>query len=198
MLHSWSILPDPPLYQRGPDSEALIRVGCDTYQAAARYLHELPYGRNSDRSDYRLVLPESRGTCSTKHALLGAVATEQGILVTLTIGIYYMTEANTPGVGRVLAAHGLGGIPEAHCYLTHHGRRVDITRSDVSPESAIEQFEREWTITPAQIGEHKVRLHQAYLEKWLSQRQDLRLTTHELWKIREDCIAALGCAESGD
>jgi hypothetical protein len=28
-----------------------------------------------------------------------------------------MSEANTPGLGRVLSQHGLDSIPEAHCYL---------------------------------------------------------------------------------
>jgi hypothetical protein len=40
--------------------------------------HELRYGRNADRADFRLVLSEGRGICSTKHALLAAVAFEQG------------------------------------------------------------------------------------------------------------------------
>ena len=196
MLHSWHILPDPPLSRRGADSEALIRVGCTTYQAAARYLHALPYGRNSDRANYTLVVPESRGTCSTKHALLAAVAAEQAIPMSLTVGIYDMTEANTPGVGAVLTAHGLRSIPEAHCYLTYRGDRVDISRAGVAPAAAITHFAQEWSIEPAQIGAHKLHLHRTYLERWRSAQRELRLTGDELWRIREACIAAL-CG-SGD
>ena len=191
MLHSWHILPDPPLARSGPDSESLLRVGCHTYQAAARYLHELPYGRNSDRSNYRLVMPESRGTCSTKHALLAAVAAEQGLRVSLTIGIYDMSEANTPGVGEVLAVHGLHSIPEAHCYLTYRGKRVDVTRTGVSPAVPITRFAHEWSIEPSQIGAYKLRLHRAYLARWLTEQRELRRTLDELWQIREACIASL-------
>ena len=195
-MESWLILPDAPLDAAGPDSEAFLRVGCGSYRSAARYLHELPYGRNADRSDFRLVLAERRGTCSTKHALLAAVALEQELPVSLTIGIYDMAEANTPGVGSVLSARGLESIPEAHCYLRYADRRVDITRSGVSPRAPIDRFHQEWAIEPAQIGAHKIALHQQYLRGWLRERPALRFSFEEIWRIREACIAALGAAES--
>ena len=193
-MESWSILPEALLKAAGPDSEAFLRVGCGSFRGAARYLHELPYGRNADRANFRLVLVEHRGTCSTKHALLAAVALEQNLLLSLTIGIYDMTEANTPGVGRVLATHGLESVPEAHCYLRYAGRRVDITRSGVSPQAAIPHIRDEWTIEPPQIGAHKVALHQQYLRDWLREQRHLSLSFEELWRIREACIIALGAS----
>ncbi len=42
-----------------------------------------------------------------------------------------MTERNTPGVGAVLSKHGLAFVPEAHCYLTYEGIRIDVTREVV-------------------------------------------------------------------
>ena len=39
---------------------------------------------------FRSVLSAGKGTCSTKHALLAAVASEQNIPVALTLGIYEM------------------------------------------------------------------------------------------------------------
>jgi len=193
-MESWTILPEAPLDGLGPASEAFRTIGCDSYRSAARHLHELPYGRNSDRADFWLVLSERRGTCSTKHALLAEMALEQRLPVTLTIGIYDMAEANTPGVGGILARRGLESIPEAHCYLTCSGRRVDITRSGVSPRASIAHFHEEWTIAPAQIGAHKLALHRGYLREWLRGRRDLSLSFEELWQIREACIIALGSA----
>src|SRR5215510_7093760 len=137
LMESWLVLPEAPLDAAGPDSVALLRLGCQSYRSAARYLHALPYGRNADRADFRLVLSEKRGTCSTKHALLAALGIEQRIAVELTLGIYDMDERNTPGVGRILSAHGLDRLPEAHCYLRYAGRRVDITRPGLSPQSPI-------------------------------------------------------------
>jgi len=191
-METWTILPEAPLDALGSDSESFRQIGCGSYRSAARHLHELPYGRNSDRANFRLVLPERRGTCSTKHALLASVAIEQNLPVSLTIGIYDMGEANTPGVGRILSAHGLESIPEAHCYLTCSGRRVDITRSGASPQTSIAHFHKEWAIEPAQIGAHKLALHHQYLREWLRERRDLSVSFEELWRIREACILALG------
>ena len=193
-MESWPFLPEAPIAATGPDSEAFLRIGCTSYRAAARLLHELPYGRNADRADFRLVLSERRGTCSTKHALLAAVARDQKLPVVLTIGIYDMSEANTPGVGSVLAAHGLASLPEAHCYLRYADRRVDITRSGVVPRASIERFDPEWAIEPAQIGAHKVALHQEHLRGWLRGHPELRFSFDEIWRIREACIRALGAS----
>lgn len=191
MMSSWEALPDAELAARGPHSDALRAAGAHTYREVARRVHALPYGRNADRADFRLVLPEGRGTCSTKHALLAAVAAEQGLAVTLTVGIYDLSEANTPGVGPVLARHGLASLPEAHCYLRHAGRRVDVTRSGVEAGEPIAAFHAEWAIAPDQIGAHKVALHRRYLEAWLASRPELGLTPQALWEIREACIRAL-------
>ena len=195
-MESWQSLPDDPLEHppepTGVLSATLVDAGCASYRAAARHLHDLPYGRNSDRANYRLVLEEGRGTCSTKHALLAAVAREQNLPVSLTIGIFDMSEANTPGVGKVLAPHTLPAIPEAHCYLTYRGRRVDVTRSGLTAAEPIARFHREWTIEPHQIGDHKLQLHERFLREWLSNQPKPQRSFEELWRIREACIAALG------
>ncbi len=193
-MESWSVLPEKSLTAAGPDSESFLRRSINSFRSAAKHLNELPYGRNTDRANYRLVLAEQRGTCSTKHALLAAVAIEQGLPVSLMIGIYDMSEANTPGVGRVLAAHGLVSIPEAHCYLSYAGQRVDITRSGINPQEMIAQFHDEWTIEPSQIGTHKIALHQEFLRGWLAKERQLALSYEQLWGIREECILALGAA----
>jgi hypothetical protein len=66
----------------------------------------LPYGRNSDRSDWRLVLGEGRGTCSAKHALLADLARENRRHVALVLGIYEMDEDDTQEIGTVLDRNG--------------------------------------------------------------------------------------------
>ena len=195
MMASWPALPDVPLAPRGPDSRALLARGLSRYRAAARYLHELPYGRNRDRADWRLVLPEGRGTCSTKHALLASVAAEQELDVALVVGIYDLCEANTPGVGVVLARHGLASLPEAHCYLRSGGQRIDVTRA-VTPAEPIAHVHREWDIAPDEIGARKLALHRSFLADWLDARPELGLSPDELWAIREACIAALSVTKA--
>jgi hypothetical protein len=149
-------------------------------------VRSLPYGRNSDRSDWRLVLNEGRGTCSTKHALLAELARENGRRVALVLGIYEMDGANTPGVGAVLKTSGLSRVPEAHCYLAHEGVRVDLTRQGA--EGQIQRFLHEEEIEPCQIGEYKVEAHERSVRRWAGERG---LDPGHVWRVREECIAAL-------
>jgi hypothetical protein len=193
-MRSWDALPDHSLAPAGDLSRALLDRGVADFRSAAGRLQQLPYGRNADRGDYRLVLEEGRGTCSTKHAFLAALALEQQLEVALMIGIYAMSEANTPGVGPVLSAHQLESLPEAHCYLCFDDERIDITRSGAAPTAEIEGFDPEWQIAPHQIGEHKQQLHREHLRAWYAARAHtfVGISSFEaLWTIREQCIEAL-------
>jgi hypothetical protein len=110
----------------------------------------------------------------------------------LTIGMYQMTERNTPGVGSVLEHYNLPYIPEAHCYLTYNGIRIDVTRSRVTPVEPITDFLYEETITPEHIGAYKIALHQRVLRDWVAGSGCVGTRTfEEVWQIREACIAAL-------
>lgn len=179
-------LPNFDLEPGAGRSAQFIFHGNRNYHAAARYVWQFPYGRNSDRSDYGLVLTERRGTCSTKHALLAALAREHDRPVELRLGIYEMDGNNTPGVGPVLRRYGLDGIPEAHCYLAYCGTRVDFTRA--ASTEPVEDFLHEETIEPEGIGAYKVEMHRRFAREWALQRD---LDLEQVWQIREECIHAL-------
>lgn len=190
---SWDALDPLPFTCEGAVTTAFLAIPKTDLRAAARYVCELPYGRNSDPDALLIVLTERRGTCSTKHALLRRLATEQGFELVLVLGIYEMTERNTPGVGAVLRRHGLTGLPEAHCYLRTGGRRLDITkaRSDCRREP-IEHFFHEEEIDAAQITHYKTACHKKFLEKSIAERGALNgLSLEQVWAIREECIARL-------
>ncbi|MEP7220408.1 MAG: hypothetical protein ABI876_15900 [Bacteroidota bacterium] len=169
-----------------PIASCLIERGIGSFRRAAEYIRDLPYGRNSDRADYHLTLAEGRGTCSTKHALMAALAAEHGVAVDLMLGIYEMNGRNTPGVGAVLERYGLDALPEAHCYLRCGETRIDLTRNVIA-EEAIERFLYEEQISPEHIGAYKVELHRRIMAEWGSGKG-----VGDLWNIREECIGALG------
>jgi hypothetical protein len=78
---------------------------------------------------------------------------------------------NTPGIGHVLEEHHLTCIPEAHCYLVHQDRRVDVTRNlDDRELEPIAAFLIEEEIATEQIGEYKRRWHQTFMRQWLQRR----------------------------
>lgn len=172
-----------------PIQRAFRQLDCHLFMAAIAWVNELPYGRNTTR-DYRNVLIEHRGTCSSKHALLAALAQELGLdHWRLTLGMYKMNAENTPRVGKVLEHYGVEYLPEAHTYLTADDRRIDVTASNSTllfvPDLLEEQF-----IDPEQVAEWKVAYHRKYMKSWLQQ-QELSFDFERVWSIREECIAAL-------
>ena len=178
-------LPDFRLRPDGEVASGFAALGLNDFRAAARHVRDLPYGRNSDRSDYGLVLDEARGTCSTKHAILAVLAREHEAPVELKLGIYLMNGRNTPGVGPVLSSYRLDDLPEAHCYLVYRGRPVDLTGASTG---TAKRFLYEETIEPDQIGAHKAEAHRAFLRTWAIERG---LDPGFVWQSREECIAAL-------
>lgn len=184
-----------PLSGDGPITSRFRAAGIDDFGGAARHLLTLPYGRIADRARFWLVLEEGRGTCTSKHALLAALAREQGIDVQLMLGIYEMSERNTPGVGAVLSAHGLACIPEAHCYLRYRDDRIDITGVPAGAEP-IDRFLHEEPISVDQIGAYKIEMHRRFLASWITRSQAGRgRGLDDVWRIREACIAALSAPE---
>jgi len=185
---------DRPLQGDGLLTRRFRAAGVFDLVGAASLIRRLPYGRIADRSQFWLVLEEGRGTCTTKHALLSELAREQGIVVQLTLAIYEMSEANTPGVGAVLAKYGLACIPEAHCFLRYEGARVDVTGVPAGAEP-IDRFLLEEPIMIEQIGTYKIERHRRFLGEWLASPAGApALSLDEAWRIREECIAALSAA----
>ncbi|WP_110514239.1 hypothetical protein [Herpetosiphon llansteffanensis] len=179
-------LPDVPLDADLPMSASLISQGLEHYQAVARWIATLPFGRNTNPLDWRLVVSEKRGTSSTKHAFLAELARELALPINLYFGIYLMDGKNTPGVGQTLESNKLSAIPEAHCFLRYGRWNIDVTRS--ANAEPILQFFEEQQITPDQIGDYKRTVHRNFLLKWATS-QGLSLT--KAWAIREACMAAL-------
>lgn len=186
---------DRPLMGDGPFTQRFRAAGVSDFVGAANLIWRLPYGRIADRNQFWLVLEEGHGTCTTKHALLSELAREQGIDVQLTLGIYEMSERNTPGVGPVLRKYGLECIPEAHCYLRYRGTLIDVTGVAAGAEP-IGRFLHEEPITIEQIGAYKIDRHRRFLGKWLACRDGASaLGLDEAWRIREECISALSAGD---
>jgi hypothetical protein len=163
--------------------------GFASFEDLTEHVRALPYSRTSNLDEPLAVLREGRGTCSAKHQFLAAVAQDCGHSeVQLTVGIYEMTEENTPGVGTVLKAASLGSIPEAHCYLSIEGDRFDFTGLRAGGSSPFAALLAEYTVSPAILPQIKVELHKKAIGAWASGRG---ISEEVAWAIREACIAAL-------
>ncbi|WP_188208117.1 hypothetical protein [Alkalibacillus aidingensis] len=185
-------LPNFPIRLKGNISKQFLERGLNDFHQTIDWVAHLPYGRTSKRSQYKLVLSEEKGTCSTKHALLAKLSSEQGREdIKLFTGIYEMNKVNTPEIGEVLGQYDLEAIPEAHCYLKYGDERFDFTRVE-SMDDPIDSFLIEKEITPLQIGDFKFAFHRVYIAKWLREKELAdQLTVDQIWGIREECVGAL-------
>ena len=143
----------------------------------------MPYGRNSDRSDYRLVFDEEIGACSTKSALVKAVAVENGWdNVKLCLGIFMLSEKTHPLLKNSLKEGGIDAIPEAHTYLKINNEIRDVTGLEDGNESFEKSLQMEMEISPDKIGTFKVNWHKAQLVAYAFENG---MSPNNLWEIRE-------------
>ena len=160
------------------------------WEETINFVKQIPYGRNSNREDFSLIISENKGTCSSKHAYLKDFATRNGIPnVQLIIGIYKMTESNT-NIGNILSEHAIEYIPEAHCYLKINHKTVDVTSKEADFEKLRNDLLEEIEIEPYQVADFKVNYHQKFIKKWLKE-SNSPFSFEKIWKIREQCIQKL-------
>jgi len=169
----------------------VIKLGIYSWDEAVSFVHNLPYGRNTNRSDLSLVLSEKKGTCSSKHGFLKALATENNLLdIQLFIAIYKMNLHNTPGIGCTLTEHNLPYIPEAHCFLRVKGVPIDVTQTHSNFNKIQNSILVETEIESYQVSEYKIDLHQNFVSKWITV-NNIPFTFEEIWNFREQCIQNL-------
>jgi hypothetical protein len=185
MLHNF------PIQSGNEISDRFLQADIRDFSSALIYIQDLPYRRNTLREKSTVVLDEKCGTCSTKHAVLKRLADENGKEVKLMMGIYRMNATNSKSVQPVLEKYKLDFIPEAHNYLRMGGKVIDVTKRSFANTLFLLDLMEEEEITPAQIGNYKIDKHQAFLKTWLEQNPHIHYSFHQLWAIREECIAAL-------
>jgi hypothetical protein len=160
-MRSWDALPDVPLGPAGQVTEEFIRLRVRDYRgrvALSESTSLWPQLQPMAATPAGLV----RLRCCAKAAAPAVPSTlcsscwrwSSRSKIALVVGIYEMSERNTPRVGRVLAKYSLACLPEAHCYLRYDGIRIDVTRILAeAPAEPIVHFSYEEEITPPQVGD---------------------------------------------
>ena len=178
----------------GSLSSEVRRLGFATFAQIAEHVRMLPYGRVAVADDQLVVLRSGRGTCSSKHRFLAALAHECGQTdVTLTVGLYEMSSRNTPGIGLILSASHVHSIPEAHCYLTHRGNRYDFTGLTSGVTSPFDSLIEEREVAPDDLPTVKEQYHRSALARWADA---IGIDRERAWQLREQCIAELARTKS--
>lgn len=169
----------------------VIKNGIKNWNELLEFTRSLPYGRNSNRADFSLVIKENKGTCSSKHSFLKQIANLNNFEdVKLVLGMYRMNNLNTPKIGDSILKNGLTYIPEAHCYLKINNQRIDITTGNSDIENLIKDIIQEIEIEPEQVNTFKVDYHKNFLKQWIIE-NDIKMSFDAVWEVREQCIRNL-------
>ncbi|MEJ5357880.1 MAG: hypothetical protein WHT06_04335 [Desulfobacterales bacterium] len=173
-MDRYTVFPDRELSPAGPVSEEFLRREIRRFHDACRWVHELPYGYNSDRDERMILFRENKGTCTTKHAVIGTLAAEQGLDVRKNVGIYAMTEEIVTGTKRLLDRFGLPYIPMVHCFLVHERFRVDLTEGNRNGKNRpIEGFLHVEEVPAAISGKEEYLLYRRVLAEKILRRPEL-------------------------
>jgi hypothetical protein len=129
-MEDYTVFPNETIVDAGIISNHFLSCGIDNFLDACSYVHNLPYGYNSDRDDLMILFKEKMGSCTTKHAVIATLAVELELPINKSIGIYPMTEAIVTGTEKILNKYDLPYVPMVHCFLEYRGHRVDLTEGN--------------------------------------------------------------------
>lgn len=192
-MDPYTVFPDRELHSGGSISDTFLSMGFCNFLEACRYVHELPYGYNSDRDDPMILFKERKGTCTTKHATIATLARELGVPIFKTIGIYPMTEGIVTGAGRITTDYALPYVPMIHCFLEYQGRRVDLTEGNHNGKNQpIDEFLFTQPVEPNISAKAEYLIYRNALKALLLSREELKgIDIHRLLRAREEGLKLL-------
>ncbi|MGA8240038.1 MAG: hypothetical protein WB818_05655 [Desulfobacterales bacterium] len=188
-----TVFPNAAIKAAGPVSGKFLSLGINGFIDACRYVHELPYGYNSDRDDLMILFKEKLGSCTTKHAVIATLAEESGLPIKKAIGIYAMTEEIVTGAGKILDTFGLPYVPMLHCFIVYGDHRVDLTEgNDNGKKRSLEDFLYTKKVIPNISGKDEYLLYRKALSDYILIKNELKgINFRIILKAREEGLALL-------
>jgi hypothetical protein len=192
-MDKFTVFPNAAIKAAGPVSGKFLSLGINGFIDACRYVHELPYGYNSDRDDLMILFKEKLGSCTTKHAVIATLAEESGLPIKKAIGIYAMTEEIVTGAGKILGSFGLPYVPMLHCFLVYGDHRVDLTEgNDNGKKRSLEEFLYTKKVNPNISGKDEYLLYRKALSDYILIKSELKgIDLKNILKAREEGLDLL-------
>ena len=192
-MESYTVFPDQSLTQRGSIGRTFTGLGIATFHEACRWVHQLPYGYNSDRDELMILFKEKKGTCTTKHAVIATLASELGLPINKKVGIYTMTEALVSGTQEILVRYRLPYVPMIHCFLNCQGRWVDLSEGNLNGKNGpIDHFLFTVDVAATISAKDEYRLYRQALQDHVLTRPELEgADMKTVLKAREEGLAVL-------
>ncbi|MFW6136571.1 MAG: hypothetical protein ACOC5U_00700 [Candidatus Aminicenantaceae bacterium] len=192
-MEKYSVLPDKPVNEAGPVSKKFLKLGIQSFHAACRYVHELPYGYNSNREDVMILFKENKGSCTAKHGVIATLAEELGLPVGKTIGIYALEEDIVTGTDRILSKYSLPYLPMVHCFLESGGQRVDLTEGNANGKNKpIDQFLYTEKVDSMISGKDEYLIYRKVLKEDILERREMKgIDLRRILYAREEALKLL-------
>ena len=192
-MDKFTVFSNAAIKAAGPVADKFLSLGINGFVDACRYVHELPYGYNTDRDDLMILFKEKLGSCTTKHAVIATLASESGLPIEKAIGIYAMTEEIVKGTGRILDKYGLPYVPMQHCFLVYREFRVDLTEGNHNgKERSIEDFLYTQKVIPNISAKDEYLLYRKALSDYILTKGELRgIDLNKILRAREEGLALL-------
>ena len=186
-------LPEAPIDGAGIIASEFFRLDITDFLNACRYVHQLPYGYNSDRDDLLILFKEGKGSCTTKHAVIATLAQELDLPIVKNIGIYGMTEDIVSGTQEILKTYHLPYVPMLHCYLAYGDYRVDLTEGNHNGKNRpIDEFLHTEKVIPNISGKDEYLLYRNALKNRILLRAELKgIDIKRILQAREEGIHLL-------
>jgi len=192
-MDKYSVFPDKIITSSGIVSRRFLDFEITGFAEACRYVHQLPYGYNSDRDDLMILFKEKMGSCTTKHAVIAALAAELVFPIVKAIGIYGMTEEIVSGTDRILNKYSLPYLPMVHCFLVYEDCRVDLSEGNRNGKNrSIEHFLYTQIVEPNISARNEYRLYRQALNDSVLKRDEMRgVQLKRILQAREEGIELL-------
>jgi hypothetical protein len=170
-----------------------LNLGINSFQKACAYVHELPYGYNSDRDDLMILFKEKMGSCATKHAVIATLAAELGCGIFKYTGIYPMTEELVTGTQKILSRYELPYVPMVHCFLVYKENRVDLSQGNLNGKNGpIDDFLYTEKVEPLiSVKEEYLLYRRALRDRVLTRPEVEAKDMKTILKAREEGLALL-------
>jgi hypothetical protein len=188
-----TLLPEAPINASGPICRQFLNLRISTFIEACRFVHELPYGYNSNRDDLMILFKEKFGSCTTKHAVIATLAAELELPIHKEIGIYAMSEEIVTGTSSILYTYGLPYVPMLHCFLVHKDNRIDLTEGNRNGKNRpIEAFLHTERVIPNISAKDEYLLYRKALKDYILPREELKgIDLKRILKAREAALVLL-------
>lgn len=189
----WAVFPDKKILSGKFLSEIFLDLGINRFSDACEYVHELPYGYNTNREDLLILFKEKMGSCTTKHAVIATLAEELALPIKKSIAIYAMTEALVTGTDPILKKYNLPYIPMIHCLLTYQTFSVDLTEGNQNGKNRpIRDFLFTQAVAPNISAKKEYLLYRKTLMEQILKRQALKgITIKQILLAREEGLTLL-------